>query len=252
MKALAVVQRNLLVFWRAWRSSFFLSVLTPVMFLSAMGLGLGSMVQEGRSFGGAEYLPFFATGILAASCMQSGVFGATYPVMSKITWQKNYEAMLASPLSVRDIFLGEMAWIGVTVAQLAVPFFVVMAFFGVFSSPIAVLAIPVVILVGLSCAGVVFAYTATLQTDEAYTWIFRLVVTPLFLLSGTFFPIEELPPWGQVVAQLTPLFHGVELVRQLTIYSVEPSAVGHLLYLVVLLGVGVFYGVRNLERRLQP
>lgn len=247
-----MVRRNLLVFWRAWRSSFFLSVLTPVLFLSAMGMGLGSMVQEGRSFGGAEYLPFFATGILAASCMQSGVFGATYPVMSKITWQRNYEAMLASPLSVRDIFLGEMAWIGVTVAQLAIPFFVVMALFGVFSSVLAILAIPIVILVGLSCAGVVFAYTATLRTDEAYTWLFRFVVTPLFLLSGTFFPIEELPAWGQVVAQATPLFHGVELVRQVTIYSVDASAIWHLAYLVALLAGGVVVGVRNLERRLQP
>ena len=247
-----MVQRNLLVFWRAWRSSFFLSVLTPVMFLSAMGLGLGSLVQEDGSFGGAEYLPFFATGILAASCMQSGVFGATYPVMSKITWQKNYEAMLASPLSVRDIFLGEMAWIGVMVAQLAIPFFVVMAAFGVFASPLAVLALPVVVLVGLSCAGIVFAYTATLETDEAYTWIFRLVVTPLFLLSGTFFPITELPAWGRAIAHATPLFHGVELVRQLTIYSVDASAAWHLLYLLGLLGVGVFYGVRNLEKRLQP
>ena len=247
-----MVQRNLLVFWRAWRSSFLLSVLTPVLFLSAMGLGLGSLVQEGRSFGGVEYLPFFATGILAASCMQSGVFGATYPVMSKITWQRNYEAMLASPLSVRDIFLGEMAWIGVTIAQLAIPFFVVMALFGVFDSALAVLAIPVVILVGLSCAGVVFALTATLHTDEAYTWLFRFVVTPLFLLSGTFFPIEELPAWGQVVAHLTPLFHGVELVRQLTIYSVDPSAVWHLLYLLILLAAGVVVGIRKLTRRLQP
>lgn len=252
MRPLAVVQRNLLVFWRAWRSSFFLSVLTPVMFLSAMGLGLGSLVQEDRSFGGAEYLPFFATGILAASCMQTGFFGATYPVMSKITWQKNYEAMLASPLSVRDIFLGEMAWIGITVTQLAIPFMMVMALFGVVGSPAALLAIPVVVLLGLSCAGVVFAYSATLETDEAYTWLFRLVVTPLFLLSGTFFPIEQLPAWGQVLAHLTPLFHGVELVRQLTIYSVDASAVWHLLYLLALLGVGVFYGVRNLERRLQP
>lgn len=247
-----MVQRNLLVFWRAWRMSFFLSVLTPVMFLSAMGLGLGSLVQEGGSFGGAEYLPFFATGILAASCMQSGVFGATYPVMSKITWQRNYEAMLASPLSVRDIFLGEMAWIGATIAQLAIPFFMVMALFGVFTSALAALAIPVVILVGLSCAGIVFALTATLHTDEAYTWLFRFVVTPLFLLSGTFFPIEELPAWGQVVAHLTPLFHGVELVRQLTIYSVDAGALWHLLYLLVLLACGVVVGIRNLTRRLEP
>lgn len=245
-----VVLRNGMVFWRGWKASFFLSVLAPVMFLSAMGLGLGSMVTEGRTFGGVEYLSFFATGILASSAMQSGVFGATYPILSKIMWQRNYEAMLASPLSVRDIFLGELGWAAVTLTQLTVPFFGVMAVMGIFQSWSALLAIPVVILVGLSCAAPVFAYTATLQTDEAYTWIFRFIVTPLFLLSGTFFPIQELPLWGQVVAQATPLFHGVELVRQLTIYELEPSAFWHLGYLLVLLGVGMMFAVRNLKRRL--
>ena len=247
-----VVTRNLLVFWRGWRSSFILSVLGPVMFLSAMGLGLGSLVQEGRNFGGVEYLSFFATGILAASAMQSGVFSATYPIMGRIIWQKTYEALLATPLSVRDIFVGEMMWISVSLSLLAIPFFGVMAAFGIFDSPRAVLAVPIVILMGLACAAPVFAYTATLESDEAYTWLWRLVVTPLFLLSGTFFPIEELPAWGQAVAQLTPLFHGVELVRQVTIYDVESSAVWHLAYLVALLAVGVAIGVRKLDKRLLP
>jgi lipooligosaccharide transport system permease protein len=184
--------------------------------------------------------------------MQSGAFSATYPIMNKIVWQRNYEAILASPLSVREIFLGELSWIGVMLAQLAVPFFGVMALFGIFDSVEALLAIPVAILMGLSCASVVFALTATLQTDEAYTWLFRFVITPLFLLSGTFFPIDQLPAWGRAVAQATPLFHGVELVRQLTIYDLEPSALWHLAYLVVLLSVGTILGIRNLEKRLVP
>jgi lipooligosaccharide transport system permease protein len=121
---------------------------------------------------------------------------------------------------------------------------------GIFDSWNAVAAIPVVILVGLSCAAPVFALSATLQTDQAYTWIFRFVVTPLFLLSGTFFPVKELPAWGQVVAQLTPLYHGVELVRQLTIYDLEPSALWHIAYLTALLAVGFTLAVRNMEKRL--
>ena len=252
MSATSVVRRNALVAWRGWRTSFFLSVLGPVMFLSAMGIGLGSMIEERQAFGGVEYLAFFATGMLAFSCMQSGVFGATYPVMSKIVWQRNYEAMLAAPLNVRDIFMGELLWIGVLLAQLAIPFFAVMALFGVFDSATAVLALPVVILLGMACAANVMALTATLQTDEAYTWLFRFVVTPMFLLSGTFFPIDELPAWGRAVAQLTPLYHGVEVTRQLTLFELEPSAVWHLGYLVVLLWVGVVLGIRNLEKRLVP
>jgi lipooligosaccharide transport system permease protein len=222
------------------------------MFLSAMGIGLGSMIDERQAFGGVDYLAFFATGMLAFSCMQSGVFSASYPMMSKIVWQRNYEAMLASPLTVRDIFIGELLWIGVVLAQLAIPFFVVLGLFGVFESSFAVLALPVVILIGMAAGANVMALTATLQTDEAFTWVFRFVVTPMFLLSGTFFPIDELPGWGKVVAQLTPLYHGVELTRQLTIYDVEPSALWHLAYLLVLLAVGVALGIRNLERRLVP
>jgi lipooligosaccharide transport system permease protein len=252
MSAGDIVVRNGLVSWRGWKASLILTVLGPVMFLSAMGLGLGSLVHESRTFGGVDYLSFFATGILASSAMQSGVFTATYPILSKIMWQRNYEAMLASPLSVRDIFLGELGWAAVSLAQLTIPFFGVMALMGIFDSWTALFAIPISILIGLSCCAPVIAFTATRQTDEAYTWLFRFVVTPLFLLSGTFFPITDLPVWGQVVAQATPLFHGVEAVRQLTIYDIHLSALWHVAYLLVLLSVSTVIGIHNLEKRLLP
>lgn len=252
MNATKVVHRNSLVFWRAWRGSMFLSVLSPVLFLTAMGLGLGSLVEsDAAAFDGASYLAFFSTGMLAANAMQSGIFAATYPLLSKIMWQRNYEAMLATPLTVTDIFLGELTWIGLSLAQQTIPFFAVMSLFGIFDSPIAVLAIPVAILTGLGCAAVTSALTATMEQDEAYTWVFRFVVTPLFLLSGTFFPVSSLPDWAQVVAQFTPLYHGIEMVRQLTIFDFSfTSAVGHLLYLLTFLALGSAIALRNLTNRL--
>jgi lipooligosaccharide transport system permease protein len=230
----------------------FLSVLAPVLFLTAMGLGLGSMVEsDAGAFNGADYLPFFATGMLAANAMQTGVFSATYPLLSKIIWQRNYEAMLATPLKVSDLFYGELAWIGISLAQQSVPFFVVMALFGIFESPLAVLAVPVALLTGVGCAAAMSAFTATLERDEAYTWVFRFVVTPLFLLSGTFFPLDSLPTWAVVVANLTPLYHGIELVRQFTIFDVNPLSAGwHLLYLVAFLLVAGRIALRNFEKRL--
>lgn len=254
MNSLKVVRRNSLVLWRAWRSSMFLSVLAPVLFLAAMGLGLGSLVRTGsQSFDGADYLAFFATGMLATNCMQSGVFSASYPIMSKITWQKNYEAILATPLNVQDIFVGELLWIGGTLAQQTIPFFAVMALFGIFDSPLSLLAIPFAVLVGLGFAAAVMAFTATLETDEAYTWLFRFVVTPLFLLSGTFFPIQELPGWAVLIAQLTPLYHGIELVRGVTISTISlSSAIVHITYLVIFLAIGLMIGVRTMTRRLVP
>lgn len=230
----------------------FLSVLFPVMFLTAMGLGLGTLVEtDPQAFGGVSYLAFFATGMLAANCMQSGVFSATYPILSKILWQRQYEALLATPLTVRDILVGELTWIAIVLAQQAIPFFGIAALFGIFDAPTAVLAIPVAILVGLAFASVTMALTATLERDEAYTWVFRFVVTPLFLLSGAFFPVVSLPDWGRVAAMLTPLYHGIELVRQLTIWEFDlPSALGHLSYLLVVLIVGTALSLRNLTKRL--
>jgi lipooligosaccharide transport system permease protein len=232
----------------------FLSVLGPVLFLTAMGLGLGSLVDPNvQAFGGASYIAFFATGMLAANCMQSAAFSASYPMMSKLTWQRNYEAMLATPLEVRDIYFGELAWIGVTLAQQTIPFFAVMALFGIFDSPLAVLAIPAAVLTGLGFGAAVMALTATLKTDEAYTWLFRFVVTPLFLLSGTFFPINDLPVWGVAAAQLTPLYHGIELIRGMTISNLTLVAgLTHLTYLLLFLAVGIVIGVRNLTHRLVP
>jgi lipooligosaccharide transport system permease protein len=252
VNATKVVHRNSLVFWRAWRGSILLSVLSPVLFLTAMGLGLGSLVEsDAAAFGGVDYLAFFSTGMLAANAMQSGMFAATYPLLNKIIWQKNYDAMLATPLTVADVYLGELSWIGLSLAQQTVPFFAVMSLFGIFDSPAAVLAIPVAILTGLGSAAVTSALTATLERDEAYTWVFRFVVTPLFLLSGTFFPVASLPGWAQVIAQFTPLYHGIELVRQVTIFDFSPvSAAGHLLYLLAFLALGSLIALRNLTKRL--
>jgi lipooligosaccharide transport system permease protein len=252
VSSVRVVQRNSLVFWRAWRSSIFLSVLGPVLFLTAMGFGLGSMVEsDAGAFKGVEYLPFFATGMLTANAMQTGVFSATYPLLNKIIWQRNYEAMLATPLSVPDLFYGELSWIGISLAQQTIPFFAVMSLFGIFDSPVALLAVPVAILTGLGCAAATSALTATMERDEAYTWVFRFVVTPLFLLSGTFFPLDSLPTWVVVIAQLTPLYHGIELVRQLTIFDFAPLSAGwHLLYLVSFLVLASRIALRNFERRL--
>lgn len=252
MNALKVVKRNLLVYWRGWRSSIFLSVLFPVLFLAAMGLGLGSMVEtDAASFRGVGYVSFFATGMLAANCMQTGVFSATYPMLSKIMWQRNYEALLATPIGVRDIMFGELIWIAVVLAQQAIPFFGIAALFGVFESWTDLVAVPIAILVGLSFSAVMMAFTATLERDEAYTWVFRFVVTPLFLLSGTFFPIGSLPEWGQMVASLTPLYHGIELVRGVTIWDISAGAAAvHVAYLIVFLAIGLALAARNLDRRL--
>jgi lipooligosaccharide transport system permease protein len=255
VNALKVVRRNYLVFWRAWRWSLFLSVLSPVMFLSAMGLGIGGLIQQNDTgvFGSAGYLAFFATGMLAVTCMQTGAFNGSYPIMNKIVWQRNYEAMLATPLQPRDLFLGELTWSGVMLTLQALPFFLVMNLFGVPASGSSILAVPAAVLVGLGFCAAVMAWTATLEKDLHYNWLFRFVLTPLFLLSGTFFPIETLPSWATVLANATPLYHSIELVRGFMLEPISSSAtVWHTGYLTAFLLVATSIGIKNLNRRLVP
>lgn len=255
MNAVKIVQRNSLVFWRGWRSNAIFSFLNPLLFLGAMGFGIGSLLGRGNmeAFGGVGYLEFFSTGMLAATCMQSGVFAATYPIMAKITWQRNYEAMLSTPLRIQDLVIGELTYISLTLAIVSVPFFLVMTAFGVPESPLAILSIPVAVLVGLGFAAAVMAFTATIESDTSYNWLFRFVVTPLFLFSGTFFPINDLPSWATLIANAIPLYHGIELIRGLNFGGLTVgTALWHVTYLVVFLAVSTAIGIRTFRKKLLP
>lgn len=252
MNASKIVLRNSMVYWQGWRWSLFFSILTPVLFLSAMGLGVGSMVaRDSPAFGGSGYLGFFATGILAANAMQSGIFSATYPLMSKFKWQRTFEAMLSTPLVVRDILIGELVWIACLLTVQSIGFLVAMIAFGVDIRAESALAIPAAVLLGVACAAPVAAFTATLETDEPYIWIFRFVVIPMFLFSGTFFPITELPSAIRAVTNLSPAYHGIVLVRGVTIGQITfEAALWHVAVLVALLLISVRWAIRTFTRRL--
>jgi lipooligosaccharide transport system permease protein len=252
--AARVLQRNLLVYRRTWRGSVFGSFMTPLLYLSAMGIGLGSLIErQGSSLlGGYDYLHFLGPGILAASCMQSAVFESTFPVMGKIMWRRNYEAMLATPLEVRHLLIGELLWIGFRVLTIAFVFLGVMTLFGIPRGPLALLAVPAAILTGLAFSAAVIAFSATQRNDSGFSWMFRFIINPLFLFSGTFFPITQLPDPVQWVAAATPLYHGVALVRG-TILSDAPSLSAwplHVAYLVVFFAVAALVAHELLRRRL--
>jgi lipooligosaccharide transport system permease protein len=247
-----VFVRNWLVYRRIWHRSIVFGFLQPFMFLTAMGIGMGALLaQNPDAFGGLSYIEFLGPGLLAASSMQLGTFESTYPIMNKIMWGRNYEAMLATPLNTRNILLGELSWMGFRMATLAAVFMIVLWLFGIVASPIAVLAVPVATLLGLGFATWLIGYTATQKNDLGFTWIFRFVINPLFLFSGTFFPLTQLPQPLVVAAWATPLFHGVELIRGLTLDRLDPVAAPlHLLYLIVFFGIGIWWADRNLARRL--
>jgi lipooligosaccharide transport system permease protein len=174
-----------------------------------------------------------------------------YPILAKILWDRIYDAMLATPLTVRDVLIGEVAWVTLRLLMVAAIFWVVMALFGVAHTPESLLVIPAATLNGLAFATPIMAFTATQRTDNAFSTIFRFVITPLFLLGGAFFPISKLPLVLQAVAWASPLAHGVELCRGLVLANLDAG--GAVLHVAVLLAytiAGVAFARPLLIKRL--
>ena len=248
-----VWQRNFFVYRHLWHRSIAFGFLQPVLFLTAMGIGIGALLsaQDLSAFDGFDYLHWLAPGLLAAMAMNTATFESTFPIMRKIMWGRNYEAMLSTPLSTRSLVLGEMLWVAFRIGTLAAAFLVVVAFFGIVRSPTALLAIPVAMLIGMCFSTCLFAYTATQYNDVGFSAIFRFVINPLFLFSGTFFPLSRLPDAIEWIAWLTPLYHGVQLARGLVLDTLNlATAPLHLGYLLVMLAVGVYLADRLLRRRM--
>jgi len=250
--ALRVLEHHLIVYRRTWKGSVFMSFLSPVLFLAAMGLGLGSLIVRGpvRTVDGVSYLAFIAPGLLAASAMQSAYVETTYPIMAMIQWERTFEGMLATPIAVLDVLAGEVGWLAFRLALGSFAFFFVMLVFGTVHSWLAPLAIVVAVLTGLAFATPVLAWTATQRTDKSFALIGRFLITPLFLLGGVFFPLHQLPQLIQGIAWLTPLAHGVALSRSLSTGVLAPSAAIHLAVLLVYAAIGIVAARVTLQRRL--
>jgi lipooligosaccharide transport system permease protein len=250
-----VFEHRFLQYRRTFRSSIFSSFLSPALFLTAMGLGLGSYVStsSATTLGGVSYLAFLAPGLLAATAMQSASFEATFPIIGGLVWNKIFHAMYATPISARDIALGNLAWIAARLTFITTVFTAVIVLYGAAASPLVVLAVPAAVLTGLAFAAPIAAFSATQRTPDRFTAIFRFGITPLFLFSGTFFPLTSLPAFLQPLAWLTPLYHGVALTRGLSLGTIVDDpvfAVVHLLALLAFIAVGTWALLHTMERRL--
>jgi lipooligosaccharide transport system permease protein len=252
-----VVELRAMQYRRTFRASLFSSFLNPVLFLLAMGVGLGTYVDRSgtatEALGGLSYLQFLAPGLLAATAMQAAAFESTFPIMSGLTWQKTFHAMYATPISARDIVVGNLVWIAIRLTSIAAIFTIVMTLFGAAASPLILLAIPAAVLTGMAFSTPIAAFSATQRTPEKFNAVFRFGITPLFLFSGTFFPISNLPALVQPIAWLSPLWHGVELSRQLALGTIGADpvrAIVHVAVLAVIVVAGTWWAYRTVEVRL--
>lgn len=252
--ALRVVEREAAVFRRLWRGTVIWNLITPLLFLAAIGVGLGSLVDERNAeVDGYSYLVFVTPGLLVASTTQAVAAESLWPIMAGTKWFRTFFAMVATPLGAADVYRGRLAWTAIRSTVTTAGFLLIAALVGGIESPWGVLALPGAVLCGLAFAAPMTAFAATQDTDFSFPVIMRLVILPLFLFSGTFVPIDELPGALQSLAVLSPLWHGVEICRAATTGSIDwLDLAGHTAVLVGCVAVGWQWGVRTFARKLAP
>lgn len=252
--ALRYLESRAMVYRHTWRGSVITTFVTPILFLAAMGLGVGRQVDAGpgaQTLEGLSYLSFLAAGLLAANAMQAGAGDGSYPVMAGVKWQRTYEATLASPLTVSHLVLGHLGWVGTRVAFSSVVFVVIAMAFDALGLLRGFAAVLPAVLTGVAFAAGATAFTARLKDIQGLAAMFRFAIIPMFLFSGVFFPVSQLPGWMQPVAYATPLWHGVELTRWAAL-GIETTIAPVLLvgYLLAWVLVGGWLSVVGLEKRL--
>ncbi len=222
--------RNAVVFRRIWLLGLMAWFAEPVIYLVAMGAGLGAYLEEVE---GIRYMEFIAPGLLAVSAMFGATFESTWNAYWKMDREGVYEAATATPLSVEDVALGEALWATTRAFIYASAFAVVATAFGVFRSWWGLLAIPATALVGFvfSCTGLIYTYLIKRIDFLAYYW--TMFLTPMFMFGGVFFPLDRLPGWLQTVAWFMPLYHGTTVMRELMLGGDLGAAAGSALWLAV-------------------
>jgi lipooligosaccharide transport system permease protein len=248
-RSLRLVYRNLRAarsFWLVMVSGFF----EPLFYLLGLGIGVGALVGD-IDLGGrlVSYREFVAPALLAASAMNGALYETTGNVFYKLRWARTYEGVLATPLTVRDIAVAEVLFALMRGAVYAVSFVVVMAALGLVASPWALLDVPAALLLGACFASLGLAAVSVMRSWADLTFV-ELLSLPMFLFSATFVPLDQYPHAVQWVLPATPLYHGVQLVRSLTLGSIGPILLVHVAYLLGVAALGVWFTARRLKRQL--
>ncbi|MDD5020379.1 MAG: ABC transporter permease [Candidatus Omnitrophica bacterium] len=246
-----VWQRNFDVYKATWKVNFIPPLLEPVLYLFAFGIGLGGLVQNVSYMGrDVTYLAFIAPGLVAVAVMNHGFFETTYASFVRMYFQKTFDAILSTPLTLEDIIFGELVWGATKAFMAAVIMFVVLIGFGLISLPQGLWVLPLSFLAGMAFAGLGMCFTGFVKNIEMFNFPVFLFITPMFLLSGVFFPLQTLPGWAQVVARFFPLTYLVSALRGLLLGRLEISIVSDVLVLLVLAAASCYIGIVLMKKRL--
>jgi lipooligosaccharide transport system permease protein len=242
-----VWNRDFLYFRRYFLESIIWSFCEPLLYVLAFGYGLGMFVGQ---IEGVSYMDFFAPAVLAMTAMQASVFETTYSSFTKLRVQKTYETIVMTPVGMDDVVVGEILW-GATKSFFSVlGVLVVFLVLGLLRSPLILAALPVLALISFVFSAMSMVVTAYARDYDSFTYFFTLVVTPMSLLSGTFFPLSNFPKWAQGLAALLPLSHGVRVVRALFLGQWNQTYWISIAALVVLALIFTNWSVAQVKRRL--
>ena len=238
---LAAYEHQILLYLRNWRGSLFSNFAQPVLFLLAMGVGLGAYVDKGgaNATGGVSYLQFLAPALLVSSVMQGAAGEGTFPVLAGFHWIRRYYAQCATPLTPRAIAFGQLAWNATHALAVGAIFCVVIVLFGAAATPGILWSVPIGVLTGVAFSAPIAAFMTTQRDTNAWNNIWRFGITPLFLFSGTFFPIDRLPELIRPLAWLLPLWHGVDLARSAALGTLGDAPLLAVAHVAILLAVAV-------------
>ena len=251
-RSIALWKRNRDVFLTTWKTNFLPPFLEPILYLVAMGLGFGALIQADIEYGGesVEYIKFLAPGLVAISIMNGAFYECTYSSFVRMYYQKTFDAILATPLSLEDIITGEILWGATKSFVNATIVLGVIAVLGYAELP-GLLIIPSIAFVGgLMFASLAMLFTALVPNMDSLNYPFFLFITPMFLFSGTFFPLSVLPEWGQQLAMALPLTHISNMARDLS-YNMLTVEVGIGAVYIIVLTTACFLGsVYLMKKRL--
>lgn len=246
-RAVTVWYRDFKVWRTFYKASLIGNLGEPLLYLVAMGWGLGRMVGD---VNGIPYISFLAPGLVCSAAMYPAVFECTFGAFTRMTRQNTYDAILAAPVSLDEIVTGEILW-GATKSLFAgSAMLLVMALFGLVDSPLAVLTLPLAFLIGLLFSSLGMIVTARSPSYDFFSYFFTLGIAPMFLFSGIFFPVANLPDWAQAVAWLLPLTHGVSVSRDLFAGNLHGGMLADLAWLAAFLAAAYIIAIRGIRSRI--
>ena len=225
-----VFRRNLLAYRKTWKVSISFNFFEPFFYLTAFGLGLGAYIQPME---GLSYIEYLAPGVIAYSTMFASTIECTYGIYVRMEYQKSYQAMVATPAGVNDVVMGDLLFGAFKSVLYGAVILIVISLMGLVKSPLALLVLPVLALSGLLFSALAAIWTALVPNIDSFNYFFSLLITPMYLISGVFFPLTGLPAIIQKIAWFSPLYHLVNISRGLVTGNAGAYMAGDIAWLLV-------------------